>query len=162
MTSLEDFNIANDERSRGPAKTPVLTFYGCGTCGGVSEQCDCPDAPDGVDPVRGTHFFGTDIEEKLPTTWESCPVCHGEGKHVNPAIDAGGLTAADFHEDPDFAAEYMRGTYDVTCNRCCGRTTVKGVDWDALTDQQRKLYEEQLVADAEYRAERLAEIRAWC
>lgn len=103
---------------------------------------------------------GAEIE--LPTTWGVCPVCNGEGTHVNPAIDCNGLTAEDFAEDPDFAEEYMRGTYDVTCNHCEGRTTVRVVDWDALTAEQRQAYEAQLRADAEYQAERLSEIRMGC
>lgn len=64
--------------------------------------------------------------------WIVCPICEGEGKYVNPAIDSHGLTAEDFHEDPDFFDEYMAGTYDVTCNFCKGRTTV-----DAATVEQR-------------------------
>lgn len=30
-----------------------------------------------------------------------CPVCHGEGKTMNPNIDAHGLTAEDFADDPE-------------------------------------------------------------
>ncbi len=100
---------------------------------------------------------GSEVE--LPTCWRVCSVCDGDGKHVNPSIDCGGISAEQFHEDPDFAEEYFSGTYDVTCNRCKGRTTVKGVDWDALTNEQRKLYEQQLRYDADYEAERLSEIR---
>lgn len=50
-----------------------------------------------------------------------CDVCEGRGKHVNPAIDAGGLTAADFAADPDFFDDYRSGKYDVTCYGCGGR-----------------------------------------
>ena len=52
--------------------------------------------------------------------WMICPVCEGEGKHVNPNIDAHGLTADDFAEDPDFAEAYMGGVYDVPCRNCGG------------------------------------------
>jgi hypothetical protein len=52
------------------------------------------------------------------TQWEVCPVCSGEGRTVNPNIDAQGLTAEDFRDDPDFLQDYMSGTYDITC-RCC-------------------------------------------
>lgn len=98
-------------------------------------------------------------EVKLPTVWEVCHVCNGEGKHVNPSIDCNGLTQDDFDSDPDFAEEYMAGTYDVTCNCCQGRTTVQAVDWDRLTPAQSKAYRKQLDDDALNRAEHLAELR---
>lgn len=57
--------------------------------------------------------------------WVVCPVCRGEGKTVNPDIDAHGLTREDFDEDPDFQESYLRGDYDITCRACNGRTTVE-------------------------------------
>jgi hypothetical protein len=53
-----------------------------------------------------------------------CPVCDGEGKTVNPDIDAHGLTREDFIDDPDFAEAYRAGYYDQVCRGCHGRTTV--------------------------------------
>lgn len=103
---------------------------------------------------------GTEIE--LPMVWAVCPTCGGNGTHVNPSIDAGGLTAADFADDPEFMHDYMAGAYDQTCNHCRGRTTVPAVDWDQLTPEHRKAYEAQLDADAAYEAERMAEIRMGC
>jgi hypothetical protein len=57
--------------------------------------------------------------------WLICPVCDGEGKTVNPNIDAHGLTAEDFREDPDFAEDYKSGFYDITCAACNGMRVVK-------------------------------------
>ena len=57
--------------------------------------------------------------------WLVCPVCNGEGKTVNPSIDAGGLTREDFDEDPDFREDYMSGMYDITCRACNGQRVVK-------------------------------------
>jgi hypothetical protein len=54
------------------------------------------------------------------TKWIVCPVCHGNGTTVNPNIDAHGPTAEDFAEDPDFAEDYCKGMYDVTCRGCQG------------------------------------------
>lgn len=51
-------------------------------------------------------------------------LCRGRGKHVNPAIDCGGIPASDFAEDPDFAESYFRGHYDVPCAACGGRRVV--------------------------------------
>lgn len=110
-------------------------------------------------PASTVLYLDDGTEKELPTTWAVCPVCNGEGKTVNPAIDAGGLSAEDFADDPDFAGAYYSGTFDIPCRHCNGRTTVRAVDWDALSDDDRKAYEAQLRADAEYEAERLAEIR---
>jgi hypothetical protein len=56
--------------------------------------------------------------------WVLCPVCEGDGKTVNPAIDCNGLTAEDFREDPDFAEDYWSGVYDITCRACNGHRVV--------------------------------------
>ena len=103
---------------------------------------------------------GREIE--LPMKTESCEVCHGTGSHVNPAIDAGGISADEFNDDPDFLEGYKGGRYDVRCNRCQGRTTIPVVDWQRLTGDEREAYQAQLDSDADYEAERLAEIRAGC
>ncbi len=111
-------------------------------------------------PAREPVLYHDDgTEERLPTRWEVCHVCGGEGKHVNPSIDAGGISADEFHDDPDFHESYMRGDYDVTCNRCNGRTTVAVVDIDKLTPEQKHAYARQLQDEADDRAERMAEIR---
>jgi hypothetical protein len=57
--------------------------------------------------------------------WLVCPVCGGEGKTVNPAIDANGLTGEDFRSDPDFAESYMNGDYDIQCRGCEGLRVVE-------------------------------------
>jgi RecJ-like exonuclease len=68
----------------------------------------------------------------MPDKWVICPVCRGDGSHVNPNIDAHGLTREDFSEDPDFAEDYMKGTYDITCQTCQGTGKVRG-------DQQEQI-----------------------
>ena len=103
---------------------------------------------------------GSEIE--LPMGWQVCPVCDGKGSHVNPSIDAGGISREQFEDDPDFAEQYWNGTYDQTCTRCNGRTTVPAVNWEALTEEQRSLYQQQLRDEDDWRAEQLAEIRAGC
>lgn len=101
-------------------------------------------------------------EVELPMKWDVCPVCQGKGTHVNPSIDAGGISMECFHDDPDFYEDYMNGQYDQTCNRCNGRTTVPVTDWSAMSDEHRELYEAQLEADAAYEAERRAEMMMGC
>jgi hypothetical protein len=101
-------------------------------------------------------------EVVIPTKWVLCDLCEGTGTHVNPAIDCNGLTAEDFYDDPDFAEDYRNGVYDVTCNRCCGRTTIRVPDYDSMTERDREALRQHQEAEAEMRAERLAEIRMGC
>lgn len=89
-------------------------------------------------------------ELRLPAHFEVCPRCDGVGSHVNPSIDGNGLTAEDFAEDPDFADEYMRGTYDVPCTECHGERVVAQVDVEALTPDQRAAWESYLAVERDY------------
>ena len=133
--ALENWNYANDARTKGPAEKPVLYLEN-----------------------------GDEIE--LPMHWAVCPVCEGEGKHVNPSIDAGGLTIyddrGDYEPDPEFLEDYMGGVYDQTCNRCEGKRVVPEVAWNAMTDEDQEAYKIQLEAERECEAEQLAEIRMGC
>ena len=132
---LDRLNWANDPRNRGKAKTPELW----------TEDED-----------------GNEVRIELPTHWEVCPVCDGEGKHVNPSIDCGGISGDQFDDDPEFWESYQAGVFDVVCYHCEGLRVVRAVDWDRLTDEQRRLLEEQEQADAEYEAERRAEFIMGC
>ena len=69
-------------------------------------------------------------------TWAICDVCEGHGKHVNPSIDASGLTSEDFADDPDFADDYMSGVYDVQCQQCLGSGKVVVMNGDAPKDDE--------------------------
>lgn len=60
------------------------------------------------------------MTRKIKRQWIICPACRGEGSCVNPNIDANGLTAEDFAEDPDFREDYFSGRYDQTCAACRG------------------------------------------
>lgn len=101
---------------------------------------------------------GTTYEVQLPTKWAVCDLCNGEGKHVNPSIDAGGLTNEDFYDDPDFLIDYQSGVYDIPCNHCHGRTTIRVVDEDAADPEDLKIYREQIEQDAYDRSVQLAEL----
>lgn len=96
-----------------------------------------------------------DEETQIPFKWDVCPTCDGKGSHVNPSIDAHGLTADDFAEDPDFAESYFRGHYDQPCNECNGRRVVPV----AVNPEDLKQVEEHLRALAYMRAEEMAERR---
>lgn len=57
--------------------------------------------------------------------WIICVACAGEGSCVNPNIDAHGLTADDFRDDPDFADDYFSGRYDQRCRACKGSGKIR-------------------------------------
>ncbi len=95
------------------------------------------------------------LDATVEVRFEVCPTCDGRGSHVNPSIDAHGLTAEDFYEDPDFRDEYFGGAYDQPCNECGGASTVPiprdETIWKAIQDKWAD--------DAQYRAEVEAERR---
>ena len=60
--------------------------------------------------------------------YEVCTTCDGKGTHVNPSIDAHGISREEFDEDPDFEESYFAGRYDVPCNECGGNRVVPTID----------------------------------
>jgi hypothetical protein len=120
------------------------------------------------DAMTGHYLIGDDeFAEEIGAKWsdkafefyvevalhyEVCPTCEGKGHHVNPSIDANGLTASDFEDDPDFRREYMSGTYDVQCYGCKGLRVVPEIDWDKVNPKVREIIEKIEKADAEYAA----------
>lgn len=83
-----------------------------------------------LDRQRMTATVALDDERIVTVSfkYEVCRLCGGRGSHVNPSIDADGLTADDFANDPDFEESYFRGDYDVTCNACHGDRVVPEID----------------------------------
>ena len=79
----------------------------------------------------------------IPVKYAVCGTCDGRGKHVNPNIDRGGLSAEDLAEDPDFAEAYFDGAYDVLCNECNGKRVVP-VPVDHLDAQLQEAYDERV------------------
>ena len=112
-------------------------------------------------PITTVEMYDNETDElveiEVPTVWEICHMCSGNGTHVNPSIDCCGLTHEDFAEDPDFLDEYMSGTYDVQCRTCKGTGKVRVPDYDALTDEQREGLEELERDRAQWAAEEAAE-----
>lgn len=72
-----------------------------------------------------------DDEDKLflPFKFEYavCGTCDGRGTHVNPSIDAHGISSDEFDDDPDFRENYFNGMYDVTCYECYGKRVVPNI-----------------------------------
>jgi len=102
-----------------------------------------------------------DIEEdvELPFKYEVCDLCLGKGSHVNPSIDAHGISVDEFAEDPEFREAYMAGRYDVICYRCGGSNVEPVICTEHLTDEQKK-YHEMILENQQNAAEAAAE-SAW-
>jgi hypothetical protein len=94
---------------------------------------------------------------ELPIRWAVCPVCKGRGTHVNPSIDAHGISPDEFAADPDFAEDYFGGAYDVQCANCGGRTTIPEVDEDRADPELLALYLAHQKEESEWRAIQAAE-----
>lgn len=89
---------------------------------------------------------------ELPATREVCGNCQGKGQCDPPAF-SNGFTAEDFAEDPDFAEDYFRGVYDVTCPECKGERVTDIPNYDAMNPEQRAAYEEYCQYQSELAAE---------
>jgi hypothetical protein len=105
----------------------------------------------------------------FPCVKVNCSTCDGKGTHVNPSIDAGGISGSDWDEDPDFQDQYMSGMYDVQCYGCKGAKTVPSINVKAMGPEDTKIYtswrtwQDQIEREEDaYRAERAAEIRWGC
>jgi RecJ-like exonuclease len=103
---------------------------------------------------------GDETQVEVPVKYEVCPTCDGKGTHVNPAIDAGGITSSEWEEwDDEDRESYMSGAYDVRCYECQGKRVVPVLDRDrtdpkvveAIDTQERALAE----CERESRAERM-------
>ncbi len=87
--------------------------------------------------------------------WIICETCRGEGTTVNPNIDANGLTACDFEEDPGFLEDYMEGIYDVSCGACGGSGKMRR---SRIEELRQGVEDRQLAAleDGDYEAYQFA------
>jgi hypothetical protein len=102
-----------------------------------------------------------DVEHDLPTRWEICSCCRGEG---TSSAYLGAITQSDREpggswDDPEDFAEYMRGGYDRTCDACAGAGKVKVVDEDRCAPDLLAAWHEQRKLDAELDAIERAERR---
>lgn len=102
------------------------------------------------------------IEHTIRLKWDVCSTCNGRGKHVNPSIDAHGISSDEFDDDPDFREEYLKGVYDVTCYECGGRTTVVDIDDVHTSKETLKEVERQYNDEETYRREVMSERRMGC
>lgn len=88
----------------------------------------------------------------VPFIYAVCPTCEGKGEHVNPSIDAGGISGSDFAEDPDFYRQYRQGVYDVLCYECGGLRVVPELDRGLTDPAIVHAIDRKAEDDAEYEA----------
>jgi len=125
MSRMDTYNYWNDSRVRSE-------MFGGGYLGKNSRYdaahneivIDCETLVENGD-LSEDHA----LEARLPTKWVVCGACDGRGTMVNPSIDASGISAQDFYDDPEFAEDYFGGAYDQQCSTCKGRTTVPEPVW---------------------------------
>jgi len=104
--------------------------------------------------MRATVIVEGEDVGTVSVRYEVCQTCQGRGTHVNPSIDADGLS---LHEiEPKFAADYFSGRYDVCCAECQGKRVVARPDPDQESDAMQQ-YWEAVEADRAYALERAAE-----
>jgi hypothetical protein len=111
---MEDYNYYNDSRVRAGERAKWYKSLD------TRRMCAKVDMYDEED---------NEVEVEVPVVMEVCPTCGGHGTHVNPSIDAGGITSSEWEEwDEEDRDAYMDGRYDVTCYECGGKNVVPELD----------------------------------
>ncbi len=103
---------------------------------------------------------GDEVEHTVSFKFAVCPTCRGKGSHVNPSIDAGGITSSEWEEwDEEDRESYMSGAYDVQCYECKGNRVIPEMDRDSvspeLLEQIDRIDRENAEFEAVCRAERM-------
>lgn len=85
-------------------------------------------------------YLGDD-EIPLPTKWEICGHCEGEG---TSSAYLGVFTRDDMDEmDDEWKEDYCAGRFDRACEHCSGGK-VKVADWDRMPPEHQDAYRAQL------------------
>ena len=163
MYDWEEHNYRNDHRNTESAAQ--AKFDAC-----------CDKATMTYSFHWGEDENGDERSFTLPIKRVVCPTCNGEGKHVNPSIDAGGIGGDDefWEDDQDWEEEdeegnpvsrYRSGVYDVTCYTCHGNNVVLDIDLEAASisaSEALEAWEDFCQDQAEYESECAAERRWGC
>jgi len=125
-------------------------------CHGCTETAldACKACPHVLEAQQNSYEVEVEVSYEVPLKFDVCPACHGAGKMIDPAIDAGGISQEAFDEDPDFFEDYQNGFYDVCCSTCKGNRVVPV--WD-----RSKTPAKVLQAIDEDMAERRSFARQW-
>jgi len=118
---------------------------------------------DEVDEVYLETFSVNDLIELLPNKWIVCPRCEGKGTHLRPGMEGVAYSMEEFNRDFSYEERqaYFNGGYDIQCQTCNGRTTVKDID-DVASDYHyprlfkylNELIQDEYEMEAMYAAER--------
>jgi hypothetical protein len=101
-----------------------------------------------------TYFDDDENEVTLPSCWEICDHCRGEGRS---SAYLGAFTRDELDDDPEFFEDYRAGRYDRTCEECGGSGKVKVVDRESADPAALEAYDAQQRELAETRAIERAE-----
>jgi len=123
--NLEDMNYWGDRRV-------IAALYDKPELSADRKSMKVSISYNGTGEMEG-HVIDEDIW--VPIRFIVCPLCEGRGSHMDPSIDAGGLTQEDFERDPGFAEDYHSGAYLQKCNQCKGERVVP-VPWLAVMDSE--------------------------
>lgn len=76
----------------------------------------------------------------LPFNFEVCSSCGGTGSYVDPNIDSNGITSEEFENDWSYEdrENYFSGMYNITCEECNGARVVPEIEFDYLTQDEKK------------------------
>lgn len=112
------------------------------------------------DLARFQEFLREEGKEPLPTRWEVCFSCKGEGRSSRYL---GAFTSDDMYELGDeFREDYVSGVYDRMCDECEGRSTVREPDYDRMTPDQNRDWDGWVHSYSALRAEEAAERKFGC
>lgn len=120
------------------------------------DPCDCQG-------VCSFDWPDETIQCELPSRYEVCSRCDGEGKTYLGHMESYAFTAEDFdREGPGFREDYISGKYDRECPQCQGRRVELVANVDAMSEELSKLYFRKLQADADFERLCAAERRYGC
>ena len=156
---MEQINIENDPRTRAARRSRAYTDTGRpAPRNGMIIQLDDDVLASLVD--EGHVEEGHDGCFEVGVSWSVCDLCGGEGKCVNPEIDAGGLSARDLEEEADFHEAYYSGHYNIECPACRGKRVVPDIAQDITRPWLLEAIRAYDDAQADYEAMAAAE-RRW-
>lgn len=78
-----------------------------------------------------------DISTPLPTKWEICDCCQGNGTHA-----LRGFVIDPSEWESEEMDDYMNGAYDTACGECNGTGKLKVVEWENVDPEIRKEWED--------------------
>jgi hypothetical protein len=104
--------------------------------------------------------FMAEQDTPVPTKWEICETCEGEGHHgPGWTWTASELDEQFGNEAEEFMDDLRRGTYDVPCSARCSGGKYRVPDLGRLTPEQEKDLDEWIQdayeTEAIYRMERM-------